>query len=78
MKNGARYALDKYRLLTASSATPVLEKLKFKACAEQAMICAACEARKHYECIDCKNNHSTYLCSCDCHDENTKPHDTVE
>ncbi len=42
------------------------------------MICAACEARKHYECIDCKNNHSTYLCSCDCHDENTKPHDTAE
>lgn len=57
---------------------PTLEKLKFKACIEQAMICAACEARKHYECIDCKNNHSTYLCSCDCHDENTKPHDTVE
>jgi hypothetical protein len=38
------------------------------------MICAACEARKHYECIDCVNNHETHLCQCDCHDENTKPH----
>ena len=38
------------------------------------MICAACESRKHFECIDCMNNHKTYLCSCDCHDENTKPH----
>lgn len=59
-------------------ACATLEKLKFKASVEQAMICAACEARKHYECIDCKSNHSTYLCSCDCHDENTKPHDTAE
>ena len=38
------------------------------------MICAACEARKHFECIDCINDHKTYLCSCDCHDENTEPH----
>lgn len=38
------------------------------------MICAACESRRHYECIDCVNNHKTYLCHCECHDENTKPH----
>ncbi len=38
------------------------------------MICAACETRKHFECIDCMNNHKTHLCSCDCHDENTEPH----
>lgn len=38
------------------------------------MICAACENRKHYECIDCLNDHKTYLCQCDCHDEETKPH----
>ncbi len=38
------------------------------------MICAACESRKHYECIDCANNHETHLCHCDCHDENTMPH----
>ena len=40
----------------------------------QSMICASCENRKHYECIDCKSDHKTYLCNCDCHDENTKPH----
>lgn len=39
------------------------------------MICAACETRKHFECIDCMNNHKTHLCSCDCHDENTEPHE---
>jgi len=39
------------------------------------MICAACETRKHFECIDCMNNHKTHLCSCDCHDENTAPHE---
>ncbi len=38
------------------------------------MICAACETRKHFECIDCMNNHKTHLCACDCHDENTEPH----
>ncbi len=38
------------------------------------MICASCETRKHFECIDCLNDHKTYLCSCDCHDENTSPH----
>ncbi len=38
------------------------------------MICGACENRKHYECIDCLNKHETYLCHCDCHDENTKAH----
>ncbi len=38
------------------------------------MICAACETRKHFECIDCMNDHQTLLCSCDCHDENTQPH----
>gem|GEM_PF-6791592 len=31
------------------------------------MICASCEKHKHYECIDCQNNHKTELCSCDCH-----------
>ncbi len=40
------------------------------------MICAACETRKHFECIDCMNNHKTHLCDCDCHDENTEPHPT--
>ena len=39
------------------------------------MICAACETRKHFECIDCMSNHQTHLCTCDCHDENTKPHE---
>ena len=39
------------------------------------MICAACETRKHFECIDCMNNHKTHLCSCDCHDENTESHE---
>jgi hypothetical protein len=39
------------------------------------MICAACESRKHFECIDCMSNHQTHLCTCDCHDENTKPHE---
>ena len=39
------------------------------------MICAACETRKHFECIDCMNNHKTRLCSCDCHDENTESHE---
>ena len=38
------------------------------------MICGACEKRRHYECIDCVSNHSTYLCSCDCHDRDTGPH----
>ena len=38
------------------------------------MKCASCENRKHYECIDCQNDHKTYLCNCDCHDENTMPH----
>ena len=38
------------------------------------MICSACERRRHYECIDCLSNHSTYKCSCECHDENTPPH----
>ena len=31
------------------------------------MICASCENHKHFECIDCQNNHTTNLCSCDCH-----------
>ena len=39
------------------------------------MICAPCETRKHFECIDCMNNHKTHLCSCDCHDENTPAHE---
>jgi len=38
------------------------------------MICAACEKRRHFECIDCLSNHSTYKCKCECHDENTPPH----
>ena len=38
------------------------------------MICGACENRKHYDCIDCMNDHKTYLCNCDCHDEKTPPH----
>lgn len=38
------------------------------------MICAACEKRRHFECIDCLSNHSTYKCKCECHDENTLPH----
>ena len=42
------------------------------------MICASCERRQHYNCIDCKNDHRTYLCSCDCHDENTLPHGEQE
>jgi len=25
------------------------------------MICAACETRKHFECIDCMNDHKTHL-----------------
>ena len=24
------------------------------------MICAPCETRKHFECIDCMNNHKTH------------------
>lgn len=40
----------------------------------RAVICSACERRRHYECIDCLSNHSTYKCSCECHDENTPPH----
>ena len=39
------------------------------------MICAACETRKHFECIDCMNDHKIHLCSCDCHDENTPAHE---
>ena len=39
------------------------------------MICAPCETRKHFECIDCMNNHKTHLCSCDCHHENTPAHE---
>ena len=31
------------------------------------MICANCGNHKHYECIDCQNNHTTELCDCDCH-----------
>ena len=27
------------------------------------MICAACESRKHFECIDCMNNHKTHICT---------------
>ena len=38
------------------------------------MICSACEKRRHYECIDCLNDHRTYMCKCECHDENTQPH----
>ena len=39
------------------------------------MICAECEKRRHFACIDCKNNHATYLCGCECHDESTPPHE---
>ncbi len=42
------------------------------------MICGNCEKRKHFECIDCQNDHKTYLCDCDCHDENTPPHNDKE
>ena len=42
--------------------------------ATRAVICAACEKRRHFECIDCLSNHSTYKCKCECHDENTQPH----
>ncbi len=38
------------------------------------MKCANCENHKHYECIDCLNEHKTYLCECDCHDASTKSH----
>ncbi len=38
------------------------------------MNCAACEKRKHYECIDCLSDHRTHLCSCACHNKDTKPH----
>ncbi len=38
------------------------------------MKCANCENHKHFECIDCLNDHKTYLCECDCHDASTKPH----
>ena len=31
------------------------------------MICANCENHKHFECIDCQNDHKTELCNCDCH-----------
>ncbi len=31
------------------------------------MICSSCENHKHFECIDCQNNHTTELCDCDCH-----------
>ena len=41
---------------------------------ERLLICAACESHKHYECMDCRSDHKEYLCHCDCHDENTKPH----
>lgn len=39
------------------------------------MQCANCEKHKHYECVDCQSNHSTYLCDCECHNKYTKPHD---
>ncbi len=42
------------------------------------MICGACEKRRHFECIDCKSDHSTCLCGCDCHDEATKSHKEQE
>lgn len=42
------------------------------------MICGNCEKSKHFECIDCQNDHKTYLCECDCHDENTPPHNDKE
>ena len=32
------------------------------------MLCANCENHKHYECIDCINDHKTHLCNCDCHE----------
>jgi len=38
------------------------------------MICSPCETKVHYKCIDCKNDHKSYLCLCPCHDETTKPH----
>ena len=31
------------------------------------MICASCENHKHFECIDCQNDHKTELCNCECH-----------
>lgn len=40
----------------------------------RAVICSACEEHRHYECIDCLSDHSTYKCRCECHDENTPPH----
>ena len=39
------------------------------------MICANCENHKHYECIDCLNDHNTHLCNCDCHQTEHK-HDS--
>ena len=51
-----------------------LEKIQIQPKSYKIMICAACETRKHFECIDCMNDHQTLLCSCDCHDENTQPH----
>lgn len=52
-----------------------IDKIQIHLLSTILMICGACEGRKHYECIDCINNHETYLCHCDCHDENTPPHD---
>jgi hypothetical protein len=51
-----------------------IEKIQIHLRSTIFMICGACEGRKHYECIDCTNNHETHLCHCDCHDENTAPH----
>lgn len=38
------------------------------------MICAGCEESKHFQCLDCMNDHQSHLCFCPCHDEHTKPH----
>ena len=62
------------RVASARPARPARGKAFEAPPRTRAVICSACERRRHYECIDCLSDHSTYKCSCECHDENTPPH----